>query len=206
MSDDPTVFVVDDDRAMRKSLRWLLESVELKVETFESAREFLEKYETHRPGCVVLDVRMPGMSGLELQDYLRSEGIHIPIIIITAYGDVPMAVRAMKAGAMDFIEKPVCDQVLLEHIHEALEVDQKRRQVRTNSREVTERLQSLTRREYEVMELVVQGLSSKEIAKKLDVSYKTVEAHRAKIMKKMDAKSVPHLIHMNLLTRDSEGG
>lgn len=206
MSDDPTVFVVDDDRAMRKSLRWLLESVELKVETFESAREFLEKYETHRPGCVVLDVRMPGMSGLELQDYLRSQGIHIPIIIITAYGDVPMAVRAMKAGAMDFIEKPVCDQVLLEHIHEALEVDQKRRQVRTNSREVTERLQSLTRREYEVMELVVQGMSSKEIAKKLDVSFKTIEAHRAKIMKKMDAKSVPHLIHMNLLTRDSEGG
>jgi FixJ family two-component response regulator len=206
MSDEPTVFVVDDDRAMRKSLRWLLESVELHVETFESAREFLDKYDIHRPGCVVLDVRMPGMSGLELQDHLRSQGIDIPIIIITAYGDVPMAVRAMKAGALDFIEKPVCDQVLLEHIHGALEVDQKRRQVRTNSREVTERLASLTRREAQVMQYVVQGLSSKEIAKKLEVSFKTIEAHRAKIMKKMDAKSVPHLIHMNLLTRDSEGG
>jgi FixJ family two-component response regulator len=203
MSDDPTVFVVDDDRAVRKSLRWLLESVDLKVETFESAREFLEKYEPHRPGCVVLDVRMPGMSGLELQDHLRSAGIDIPVIIITGYGDIPMAVRAMKAGAIDFIEKPVCDQVLLEHIHDALEVDQKRRQVRTNSREVVERLQSLTRREAEVMEYVVQGLSSKEIAKELDVSFKTIEAHRAKIMKKMDAKSVPHLIHMNLLTRDT---
>jgi FixJ family two-component response regulator len=206
MSDEPTVFVVDDDGAMRKSMRWLLESVELHVETFESAREFLDKYESHRPGCVVLDVRMPGMSGLELQDHLRSEGIDIPIIIITAYGDVPMAVRAMKAGALDFIEKPVCDQVLLDHIHDALEVDQKRRQVRTNSREVTERLASLTRREAQVMHYVVQGLSSKEIAKKLDVSFKTIEAHRAKIMKKMDAKSVPHLIHMNLLTRDSDGG
>lgn len=206
MSDVPTVFVVDDDLAVRKSLRWLLESVDLNVETFESAREFLDKYEPHRPGCVVLDVRMPGMSGLELQDHLRSEGIGIPIIIITGYGDVPMAVRAMKAGAMDFIEKPVCDQVLLEHIHDALEVDQKRRQVRTNSREVTERLQSLTRREAQVMEYVVQGLSSKEIAKKLEVSFKTIEAHRAKIMKKMDAKSVPHLIHMNLLTRDSDAG
>ncbi len=206
MGEEPTVFVVDDDRAVRKSLRWLIESVELNVETFESAQEFLEKYEPHRPGCVVLDVRMPGMSGLELQDHLRTHGIDIPVIIITGYGDVPMAVRAMKAGALDFIEKPVCDQVLLEHIHDALEVDQKRRQVRTNSREVTERLQSLTRREAEVMQFVVAGMSSKEIAKKLDVSFKTIEAHRAKIMKKMDAKSVPHLIHMNLLTRESEGG
>ena len=203
MNEVPTVFVVDDDRAVRKSLRWLLESVDLQVETFESAREFLEKYEPHRPGCVVLDVRMPGMSGLELQDYLRSQDINIPVIIITGYGDVPMAVRAMKAGAIDFIEKPVCDQVLLEHIHDALEVDQKRRQARTNSREVAERLQSLTPREAEVMGYVVQGFSSREIAKELEVSFKTIEAHRAKIMKKMDAKSVPHLIHMNLLTRDS---
>lgn len=206
MSEEPTVFVVDDDQAMRKSLRYLLESVKLYVETFESARDFLDKYEIHRPGCVVLDVRMPGMSGLELQEHLRNQGIHIPIIIITGYGDVPMAVRAMKAGAIDFIEKPVCDQVLLEHIHDALKVDLKRRQVRTNSKEVTERLQSLTRREAQVMEYVVQGLSSKEIAKKLDVSFKTIEAHRAKIMKKMDAKSVPHLIHMKLMTPNSDGG
>jgi two-component system, LuxR family, response regulator FixJ len=203
VTEEPAVFVVDDDRAMRKSLRWLIESVNLRVETFESAREFLDNYDRHRPGCVVLDVRMPGMSGLELQDHLRENEIDIPIIIITAYGDVPMAVRAMKAGAIDFIEKPVCDHVLLEHIHDAIEMDQKRRQVRADNQEVAHRLETLTKREVEVMEMVIAGLSSKEIASELGVSFKTIEAHRAKIMKKMDAKSVPHLIHMNLLTRES---
>lgn len=204
MNEEPTVFVVDDDRAMRKSLRWLIESVDLRVETFESAREFLDQYQLHRPGCVVLDVRMPGMSGLELQDHLREHEINIPIIIITGYGDVPMAVRAMKGGALDFIEKPVCDQVLLEHIHDAIEIDQKRRRIRAGNQEIAERLQTLTKREAEVMELVVAGLSSKETAAQLGVSFKTIEAHRAKIMKKMGAKSVPHLIHMmNLLTKES---
>lgn len=204
MNEEPTVFVVDDDRAMRKSLRWLIESVDLRVETFESAREFLDQYQLHRPGCVVLDVRMPGMSGLELQDHLREHEINIPIIIITGYGDVPMAVRAMKGGALDFIEKPVCDQVLLEHIHDAIEIDQKRRRIRAGNQEIAERLQTLTKREAEVMELVVEGLSSKETAAQLGVSFKTIEAHRAKIMKKMGAKSVPHLIHMmNLLTKES---
>jgi two-component system, LuxR family, response regulator FixJ len=203
LTEEPTVFVVDDDRAMRKSLRWLIESVGLNVETFESAREFLEKYQPHRAGCVVLDVRMPGMSGLELQDYLRQNEIHIPIIIITAFGDVPMAVRAMKAGALDFIEKPGCDHVLLEHIHDAIELDQKRRRAQADNREIAQRLETLTKREAEVMEMVIAGLSSKQIANELGVSFKTIEAHRAKIMKKMDAKSVPHLIHMNLLTRES---
>jgi two-component system, LuxR family, response regulator FixJ len=203
VNEEPTVFVVDDDRAMRKSLRWLLESVELRVETFDSARDFLEKYQPHRPGCVVLDVRMPGMSGLELQDYLREQVVEIPIIIITGYGDVPMAVRAMKAGAHDFIEKPVCDQVLLEHIHNAIEIDRKHRQVLAENQEIMERLRTLTNREAEVMDFVVQGLSSKEIAEKLGVSFKTIEAHRAKIMKKMGANNVSHLIHMVLLTRDS---
>lgn len=206
MTENPTVFVVDDDRAMRKSLRWLIESVNLPVETFESAREFLEKYDPTRPGCVVLDVRMPGMSGLELQDYLRSQDIKIPVIIITAYGDVPMAVRAIKAGALDFIEKPVCDQVLLDHIHDALELDRKNRETEAENREIVARYESLTKREAEVMEHVVAGQSSKEIAGELGVSFKTIEAHRAKIMKKMDAKSVPHLIHMNLLTRESDEG
>jgi two-component system, LuxR family, response regulator FixJ len=204
MSEEPTVFVVDDDKAMRKSLRWLIESVNLQVETFESAQEFLEKLDSDRPGCIVLDVRMPGMSGLDLQDYLRENGVDIPIIIITAYGDVPMAVRAIKAGALDFIEKPVCDQVLLDHIHDAIELDQKRRQTKAENQEVAERLETLTKREAEVMNLVVAGMSSKEIAADLGVSFKTIEAHRAKIMKKMDAKSVPHLIHMRLLTRESE--
>jgi two-component system, LuxR family, response regulator FixJ len=171
VTEEPAVFVVDDDRAMRKSLRWLIESVNLRVETFESAREFLDNYDRHRPGCVVLDVRMPGMSGLELQDHLRENEIDIPIIIITAYGDVPMAVRAMKAGAIDFIEKPVCDHVLLEHIHDAIEMDQKRRQVRADNQEVAHRLETLTKREVEVMEMVIAGLSSKEIASELGVSF-----------------------------------
>lgn len=204
MTEEPTVFVVDDDKAMRKSLRWLIESVNLQVETYESSQEYLEKFDGGRPGCLVLDVRMPGMSGLDLQDYLRENGVEIPIIIITAYGDVPMAVRAIKAGALDFIEKPVCDQVLLDHIHDAIELDQKRRQTKADNREVAERLETLTKREVEVMNLVVAGLSSKEIAADLGVSFKTIEAHRAKIMKKMDAKSVPHLIHMNLSARESE--
>jgi len=188
---------------MRKSLRWLIESVNLRVETFESAQEFLEQFDNGRPGCLVLDVRMPGMSGLDLQDHLRAEGVDMPIIIITAYGDVPMAVRAIKAGALDFIEKPVCDQVLLDHIHDAIELDQKKRQTRAENQEVAERLETLTKREAQVMNFVVAGMSSKEIAGELGVSFKTIEAHRAKIMKKMEAKSVPHLIHMNLLTRES---
>ena len=203
MTEESTVFVVDDDRAMRKSLRWLIESVNLRVETFESAQEFLEQFDNGRPGCLVLDVRMPGMSGLDLQDHLRAEGVDMPIIIITAYGDVPMAVRAIKAGALDFIEKPVCDQVLLDHIHDAIELDQKKRQTRAENQEVAERLETLTKREAQVMNFVVAGMSSKEIAGELGVSFKTIEAHRAKIMKKMEAKSVPHLIHMNLLTRES---
>jgi len=205
-NDEPTVFVVDDDRAMRKSLRWLIESVNLRVETFESATDFLENFNNDRPGCVVLDVRMPGMSGLDLQDHLRSQNVDIPIIIITAFGDVPMAVRAIKAGALDFIEKPVCDQVLLDHIHDAIELDQRQRQTRTENREVAERLKKLTKREAEVMGYVVAGMSSKKIADELNVSFKTIEAHRAKIMKKMNAESVPHLIHMSLLTRESQSG
>ena len=177
---EPTVFVVDDDRAMRKSLRWLIESIDLRVETYESASAFLEHYNPDRPGCVVLDVRMPGMSGLDLQDHLRKLDSEIPIIIVTAYGEVPMAVRAIKAGALDFIEKPVCDQVLLDHIQDALELDRKRRESRAEKREITERLDSLTKREAEVMHLVVAGMSSREIAGELGVSFKTIEAHRAK--------------------------
>ena len=180
MNKELTVFVVDDDRAMRKSLRWLIESIDLRVETYESAQAFLDHYDPDRPGCVVLDVRMPGMSGLDLQDHLRERDIDIPIIIVTAYGEVPMAVRAIKAGALDFIEKPVCDQILLDHIQDALELDRKRRQVRAENQEITERLESLTKREAEVMDYVVAGLSSKKIANELGVSFKTIEAHRAK--------------------------
>ncbi len=193
-----TVFIVDDDPAMRKSLTWLVESVDLQAETFDSAMSFLDRYDPERPGCLISDIRMPGMSGLELQERLRSMGSQIPVIIITGYGDVPSAVRAMKAGAVDFLEKPIGDQVLLEHIQRAVARDTALRAGRRELQRVRQRLGLLTRREQEVMSLVVEGHSSKEIATQLDVSFKTVEAHRAKIMRKMEARSVPHLIRMTL--------
>ncbi|MCA9004101.1 MAG: response regulator transcription factor [Planctomycetaceae bacterium] len=199
---EATVFVVDDDPAIRKSLRWLIESVGLKVQTHELASEFLESYSPDIPGCLVLDVRIPGMSGLELQEKLREQGYDIPVIIVSGYGDVPMAVRAMKAGAIDFLEKPVSDQVLLDYIQKGIETDIKNKQNRVQNQDLMERKDLLTRREREVMEYVVAGFSSREIAEKLNVSFKTVEAHRAKIMKKMQAKSVPKLIQMDLQIKD----
>ncbi|HBL47484.1 MAG TPA: DNA-binding response regulator [Planctomycetaceae bacterium] len=199
---EATVFVVDDDPAIRKSLRWLIESVGLKVQTHELASEFLESYSPEFPGCLVLDVRIPGMSGLELQEKLRERGYDIPVIIVSGYGDVPMAVRAMKAGAIDFLEKPVSDQVLLDYIQKGIETDIRNKQNRVQNQDLMERKETLTRREREVMEYVVVGFSSREIAEKLNVSFKTVEAHRAKIMKKMQAKSVPKLIQMDLQIKD----
>ena len=198
MQQEATVFVVDDDPAIRKSLRWLIESVGLKVETYELASEFLQSYVPDSPGCLVLDVRIPGMSGLELQEKLRDRGYDIPVVIVSGYGDVPMAVRAMKAGAIDFLVKPVSDQVLLDYIQKGIERDIKNKEDRLQNQELVQRKDSLTRREREVMEYVVSGLSSREIADELKVSFKTVEAHRAKIMKKMKAKSVPKLIQMDL--------
>ncbi|WP_232098543.1 response regulator transcription factor [Gimesia aquarii] len=195
---EATVFVVDDDPAIRKSLRWLIESVGLKVETHELASDFLESYSPDSPGCLVLDVRIPGMSGLELQEKLRDRGYDIPVVIVSGYGDVPMAVRAMKAGAVDFLEKPVSDQVLLDYIQKGIERDINNKKNRLENKELMERKKSLTRRELEVMEHVVSGQSSREIAEILNVSFKTIEAHRAKIMKKMKAKSVPKLIQMDL--------
>lgn len=194
----PVVFVVDDDAALRKSLRWLIESVGLRVETFPSAQAFLDSYTTDAPGCLVLDVRMPGLSGLELQQQLNERKVHIPVIVITGYGDVPMAVRAMRAGAIDFIEKPVSDQVLLDRIQHAIATDQERRQNRVGHNQFAARVELLTPRERQVMDKVVTGMSSREIGEQLGVSFKTVEAHRAKIMKKMQAHSVPHLVRMAL--------
>ncbi|HET6423041.1 MAG TPA: response regulator [Planctomycetaceae bacterium] len=193
-----TVYVVDDDPAVRKSLRWLIESVGLPVKTFASGSEFLEQYDSRHPGCLVLDVRMPGMSGLELQEKLREYGRHLPIIVMTAFGDVPMAVRAMKFGAVYFFEKPVKDQELLDHIQAALLEDARWRERAQHDDVVRCRHQRLTKRECQVLQEVVGGLSSKEIGGKLGVSFKTVEAHRAKIMKKMEADSVPHLIRLYL--------
>jgi len=191
-----TVFVVDDDEAIRNSLKWLIESVGLKVEVFHSADSFIRAYYPGRAGCLLLDVRMPGVSGLELQERLNQQGIRIPIIIITGHGDVPMAVRAMKGGAIDFIEKPFNDELLLDSIRAALQRDVEWRAVQAERSDIATRLAQLTPRELEVMQMVADGRSNKEIAQQLEVSAKTVEAHRAKMMEKMQAGSLAELVRM----------
>ena len=193
---EATVFVVDDDDAMRESLTWLIESVGLNVETYASADDFLKSYYPGRPGCVLLDVRMPGMSGLELQGHLQQQQVNVPVIMITGHGDVPMAVRAMKAGAIDFIEKPFNDEQLLESIRNALSIDDTRRDEQAFKAEIASRLAQLTPRESEVMDMVTAGKSNKEIANTLGVSAKTVEAHRAKVMEKMEAGSLAELVRL----------
>jgi RNA polymerase sigma factor (sigma-70 family) len=197
-----TVFVVDDDQAMRNSLKWLISSVGMRVECFGSADEFLASHHGGGAGCLLLDVRMPGMSGLELQEILAERNITLPVIIITGHGDVAMAVRAMKAGAIDFIEKPFNDELLLDAIRNALALDERRRDVQLERAEVAQRLEQLTPREREVMEMVTEGKSNKEIAAELGVSAKTVEAHRARVMEKMRAGSLAELVRMALLGRE----
>ena len=199
MNIEPIVFVVDDDQAMRNSLKWLIESIGMQVETYASASEFIDSYYPGRAGCLLLDVRMPGMSGLELQAYLSRQEIRIPIVIITGHGDVSMAVRAMKAGAVDFIEKPFNDQALLDSIRNALDFDEQQRSLQAQRAEIAARLAQLTPREHEVMEMVTDGRSNKEIAAELGVSAKTVEAHRARVMEKMQADSLAELVRMALI-------
>jgi FixJ family two-component response regulator len=199
MTTDATVFIVDDDQAMRTSLQWLIEATGLSVQTYASADVFLASYYPGRAGCLLLDVRMPGMSGLELQSYLAREGYRLPVILITGHGDVAMAVKAMKAGAMDFIEKPFHDEDLLRSIHHALEFDQKHRATRSAKADIAMRLAELTPREHEVMAMVTEGKSNREIAATLGVSAKTVEAHRARVMEKMRAESLAELVRMALL-------
>ncbi|MCP5446347.1 MAG: response regulator transcription factor [Chromatiaceae bacterium] len=196
MSNQPNVFVVDDDQAMRNSLKWLIESVGMKVETYSTADEFIRNYYPGRAGCLLLDVRMPGMSGLELQEHFLKHQINIPIIIITGHGDVPMAVRAMKSGAVDFIEKPFNDEMLLESIRNALNKDIEQRATQAERAEIATRLANLTPREHEVMEMVTAGKSNKDIAQSLGVSAKTVEAHRSRVMEKMQADSLADLVKM----------
>ncbi len=193
---EPTIFVVDDDQAVRESLRWLIEAIGLAVETFGSPSEFLGAYDRDRPGCVVLDVRLPGMSGLELQEKLRARGIDIPVIMITAFGDVPTAVRAMKGGAADFIEKPFNDQELLDCIQRCVERNGTRRQEQSQRATILARLARLTTREREVLDLVVAGNTSTAIAEQLGIGRRTVDSHRARMMRKMEAKTVQALLRM----------
>lgn len=194
----PTVFVVDDDAAVRDSLKLLLKSVGQAVETFASAQEFLDAYKDDRPGCLVLDIRMPGMSGLELQEKLNERRSILPVIFITGHGDVPMAVEAMQAGAVDFIQKPFRDQDLLDRINQAVERDTANRADLAERNAIRRRLGTLTPREREVMDLVVRGKANKVIAGDLNLSQRTVEIHRARVMEKMQASSLAHLVRMVL--------
>ncbi|MEQ8845809.1 MAG: response regulator transcription factor [Phycisphaerales bacterium] len=199
-----TVFVVDDDPSMRDSLRWLIESVGLNVETFANADAFMEQFSGDAAGCLVLDVRMPGTSGMELLDSLKSRGVEIPIIMISGHGDVPMAVQALKRGAIDFLEKPFRDQELLEQIARAIEVDQARRSKAESVSGISARLEKLTPREREVMELVVAGYANKQVAAKLGLSEKTIEVHRSRVMSKMRAKTLPCLVKMAIASGIAE--
>lgn len=202
---DAVVYVVDDDAAVRDSLRWLLESVNLDTVTCQSAAEFLEAYDAERPGCLVTDVRMPGLSGLDLQEQLTETGVTLPVIVVTGHGDIQMAVRAMKAGAFDFVEKPYNDQVLLDLIQKAVEQSLRDGDTRAEQASIEARLDSLTPRERQVLDLVVEGESNKGVARHLDISEKTVETHRARVMEKMEAGSLAELIRMILSATSPSG-
>lgn len=196
MTPEPTVFIVDDDDAVRRFLSGLIESVELRVEAFASAQDFLEAYEPGQPGCLVLDVRMPGMSGLELQRELAEQAIDLPVIILTGHGNVQLAVHAMQAGAIDFVEKPFDNELLLDRIQRAVVENVRAGDERTKRIEIAGRVQLLTPREREVLDLVVAGQTNKGVARHLDISEKTVEIHRANVMRKMQAKSLADLVKM----------
>ncbi len=196
MHPTPTVFVVDDDDAVRNAISRLLKSVDLHSETFGSAQDFLDNYDPGRPGCLVLDVRMPGMSGLDLQEILTTKRIMIPVIIVTGHADVPMAVRAMKMGATDFIEKPFNPQALLDSIKQAVVKDTKLREVQSKQMEIAECIAQLTPRERDVMELMIVGKANKVIASDLGLSQKTVEFHRSNVMKKMGVSNAAELVRL----------
>ena len=193
---DAIVFVVDDDPSIREAVKSLISLAGLRVETFGTAQEFLRNERPDLPGCVVLDVELPGLSGLDLQRELAAHGIKLPIIFITGYGDIPMSVRAMKAGALEFLTKPFRDQDLLNAIQQALERDRAARQHSLETAELRERFDALTSREREVMSLVVAGWLNKQIGFELKISEVTVKIHRGRVMNKMGAQSVAELVRM----------
>src|ERR1700691_1213445 len=200
---DPVVFVIDDDRMIRDGLQSLIRSVGLRVEMYASAQDFLGAKRPDAPACLVLDVRMPGLSGLDLQLKLRDRGIPIPIIFITGHGDIPMSVRAMKEGAQEFLTKPVRGQDLLDAVQKAIARDRELRQEREETGEIRAGFESLTPREKEVLELVVAGLLNKQIADRLGMSELTVKTHRAHVMEKTQAESLAHLVRMSEKLRNS---
>ena len=203
---EPTVFVVDDDEAVRESLRWLVDSVGMAVETYGSAQEFLARVGVDRPGCLVLDVRMPGMSGLELQQELAARKVELPIIMITGYADVPTAVRALTRGALDFIEKPFSRQLLLDRIRRAVVIDANGRRAQADRADVAARVATLTPREREVMQMVVAGRTNKVMAMNLGICEKTIEVHRAHVMRKMKVESLAELVRLAALLESGTPG
>ncbi len=192
----PTIFVVDDDPSVRMALERLISSVGFGVQTFDSAQSFLNYAPSIGSGCLVLDIRMPAMSGLDLQEKLASKKIDIPIVFLTGHGDITISVRAMKAGAVDFLQKPFDDQRLLDAINQAIEKDKKSRLEKEEKRTIQKRLEALTPREYEVFTLVVSGMLNKQIADELGISEKTVKVHRSRVMEKTRAGSLADLVRM----------
>ena len=193
---DAIVFVVDDDPSVRRSTERLLRSAGLKVQTFSSAREFLASHRPEGPACLVLDVRMPGLSGMDLQRELAQSDIHVPIIFITAHGDIPMSVRAMKAGAAEFLTKPFRSRSLLDAVRAAIERDRSACKERSEARELHERYEQLTPREREVMPLIASGMLNKQVAGELATTERTIKFHRAHIMQKLKAESLADLVRM----------
>ncbi len=194
MQREPTVVLVDDDRSVRDALKWLIESVDFRVDAYASATEFLESFDPSVPGCLVLDVRMPGMSGLELQENLAAHQCGLPVIIITGHADVAMCIRAFAGGAFAFLEKPVNQQDLLEQVQKAVEQDQKNRQEPMPADAIDDRVSRLTPREREVMDMLVAGHSMKQIATKLQISLPTCSKHRSSVLEKLDVENDVQLV------------
>jgi RNA polymerase sigma factor (sigma-70 family) len=198
---EPTVYVVDDDSSTRELLAWLMKRNALAVQAFADARAFLEAYRPGDPGCLLLDLNMPGMSGLDLQQYLKEQGVRLPLIFVSGRADVPKAVRAVREGAIDFIEKPFDYRRVVELVREGLARDAQARAARGRRDEVLARLSQLTQREREVMDLVVAGRTNREIGEQLAISVKTVEAHRARLMEKLEVDSVAELVQAVVAAR-----
>jgi FixJ family two-component response regulator len=193
---EPVVFIVDDDGSVRKALSRLIKSVDLKVETFSSANDFLKRDPYDGPACLVLDIRMPGLSGLDLQTELAKAKRSLSIVFITGHGNIPMSVQAMKAGAVDFIEKPFDEQTLLDAVHLAIQKDRAAKEKLAELKDIQEHVESLTPREHEVFALVVTGMLNKQIAFEMGISEKTIKVHRARVMQKMKAESFADLVRM----------